>query len=52
MDKGECGALFIDDMYILMIGHSFEETHRMLKDTMERPGGVLEWVKMHNSNLA
>jgi hypothetical protein len=37
-DKGEHG---IDDAYLLMIGHSFEETHAMLTDVMERPGECL-----------
>jgi hypothetical protein len=31
-----------------MIGDSFTETHAMLTDAMERPGGVLEWAKNHN----
>jgi hypothetical protein len=47
-ERGERGALFIDDAYILVIGHSFEETHAKLEDVMVRPGGVFEWAKIHN----
>jgi hypothetical protein len=47
-EKGERGALFMDDAYLLVIGRSFEETHAKLEDTMVRPGGVFEWAKTHN----
>ena len=40
--------LYIDDAYILTIGHSITETHEKLHDTMERDGGVFQWAAEHN----
>jgi hypothetical protein len=49
---GECSALFIDNAYILIIGCSFNDTHAMLKDAMERQGGIFEWAKTHNCEFS
>jgi ribonuclease HI/endonuclease/exonuclease/phosphatase family metal-dependent hydrolase len=46
--KGEFGALFIDDAYILVTGASFEDTHRKLKHIMVREDGVFQWATEHN----
>jgi hypothetical protein len=45
---GEFCVLFIDDSLIIAIGDSFACTHRMVVSILEWPGGVLEWVRLHN----
>jgi hypothetical protein len=47
-EQGERGALFIDDAYVLVTGSDFAETHRKLKDIMERTGGIFTWAAEHN----
>jgi hypothetical protein len=49
---GEFGALYIDDAYLLTVGHSIEETHHKLQDIMERGGGVLQWAADHNCEFS
>jgi ribonuclease HI len=44
----EQGALFIDDAYILTVGHDLAETHRKIKDIMEKADGVFKWAEDHN----
>jgi hypothetical protein len=40
--------LFVDDVTIIVVGKTFEDTHRMLKSIMEQRGGVFEWAREHN----
>jgi hypothetical protein len=40
--------LFMDDVMIIVVGKTFEDTHRMLKSIMEWRGGVFEWAREHN----
>src|ERR1700690_2196549 len=47
-ERGERGALFVDDAYVLVTGADFAETNRKIKDIMERPGGVFDWASDHN----
>jgi len=42
---------YVDDMALVVVGSSFEETHQMLKDMMMRPGGAYEWSDSHNSKF-
>ena len=41
--KKELVLGFIDDIGLLAIGHDFTETHHMLREMIERPGGAFEW---------
>ena len=47
-ENGEDAIIFIDDTVLVVIGDSYQETHRMLEDMMHRPGGVLQWADSHN----
>jgi hypothetical protein len=47
-ERGEQGALFLDDMYVLTMGRDFIETHRKIKAIMERTGRVFDWARDHN----
>ena len=49
--KGELTLAFVDDTVFIAIADSFTETHNILKDMLERPGGGLEWSKDHNSRF-
>ena len=46
-DENQFG--FVDDVALLATGRTFEETHRRLRDMMERTGGAFEWSENHNS---
>jgi hypothetical protein len=44
------GALgYVDDMALIAIGKTFDETTRKLEYMMEKEGGGLEWSREHNS---
>jgi hypothetical protein len=47
-ERGERGALFLDDAYVLTTGRDFIETHSKIKAIMEREGGVFDWARDHN----
>src|SRR6266550_2302388 len=47
-ENGEDAIIFIDDTVLVVIGDSYQETHRMLEDMMHRPGGVLQWADSQN----
>lgn len=42
---------FVDDTVFTAIGKDFHETHRILQDMLNRPGGGFEWSKDHNSRF-
>ena len=42
---------FVDNMMLLAVGKTFGETHAMLKDMMEHPGGGYNWAGGHNSRF-
>ena len=42
---------FIDDQVFLAKGRTFEEANAALKNTMEKPGGFLEWARTHNCEV-
>ena len=50
-EKGESALAFVDDTALVVVGKSFEETHRKLTNLMERQGGGYEWSADHNSRF-
>ena len=48
LENGEDVIIFIDDTVLVVIGNSYQETHRMLEDMLHRRGGVLQWADSHN----
>jgi len=49
--KRELTLAFIDDTAFLAIGKTFQETHQILDDMLERRGGGFEWSSEHNSRF-
>ena len=49
--NGEWTFIFVDDVALITTGRDFTETHRKLKEMMEREGGVLEWARTHNCSF-
>lgn len=47
----ELTLAFVDDTAFIAIGKSFEDTHEILADMLERPGGGYEWSRAHNSKF-
>ena len=49
--KGKCklSTGFVDNCAFVATGDTTANTHYMLKDMMERPGGGLDWSLGHNS---
>jgi len=50
--KQELTLAFVDDTAFLAIGRTFQETHQILHDMLERSGGGFEWSMQHNSHFA
>jgi Reverse transcriptase (RNA-dependent DNA polymerase) len=50
-DRQESAIGFVDDSTLLARGATFEETHRILKDMMERVNGCFDWSRSHNSQF-
>ena len=48
-NKDELTLTFVDDTVLLAIAKSFQDTHRILGDMLEREGGTYEWSANHNS---
>ena len=48
-EKGELALAFINDIALVIVGNTFEDNHRRLKNMMERQGGSYEWSENHNS---
>jgi len=48
LQNGEWTFIFVDDVALVTTGVDFAETHRKLKEMMEREGGILEWARRHN----
>ena len=49
--KDELALAFVDDTAFLAIGKTFQETHRILGDMLERAGGGYQWSADHNSRF-
>ena len=50
--KHELTLAFVDNTAFLPIGKTFQETHQILCDMLERSGGGFEWSTLHNSRFA
>ena len=49
--KQELTLAFVNDTAFLAIGKTFEETHQILDDKLERNGGGFEWSSKYNSRF-
>lgn len=49
--REEIALAFIDDTAYIAIADSFEATHEILKDMLEREGGGYQWSREHNSKF-
>jgi ribonuclease HI/exonuclease III len=49
--NGEDSAGFVDDIALIAVGDSFEESTGKLEQLMTKEGGGLEWSREHNSNF-
>ena len=49
--KNELALAFVDDTAYLAIGKTFQETHKILNDMLERAGGGYQWSADHNSRF-
>ena len=49
--KNELAAGFVDDCAFVAIADTLDNSHRILKDMMEHPNGVLNWSLGHNSKF-
>ena len=49
--KNELAAGFVDDCAFVATANNLDDSHRILKDMMERPNGVLNWSLGHNSKF-
>ena len=47
--KNQSSGGFVDDTHFIARGKTFDETHAILKDIMERHNGALHWSTTHNS---
>jgi hypothetical protein len=47
----ESAEVYVDDAILTASAKTFEEVHRILADMMTRPGGMIEWSKLHNSSI-
>lgn len=49
--REEMALAFVDDTAYVAIARTFEETHEILRDMLERDGGAFQWSKDHNSRF-
>ena len=47
--SNELAIGYVDDLALIAIGDSFDQTHAILKEMMERHGGGCDWATRHNS---
>lgn len=47
----EMAEAYVDDTILTVSAKSFEEAHQMLVEMMNRPGGMVDWSKSHNSSI-
>jgi len=52
MESGEDAITFVDDTLLLARGKMLAEANDKVKGMMEREGGGLDWVRMHQCNFA
>lgn len=49
--REEIALAFVDDTVFIAVAKTFEVTHEILKDMLNRQGGGFKWSKMHNSKF-
>ncbi|CAK5279173.1 unnamed protein product [Mycena citricolor] len=49
--QGEHDVTFVDDETLIATGKDFKETHQKIRDMLERPGGLAEWARSHNTTF-
>ena len=49
--KQEMALAFVDDTAFIAIGRTFQDTHKILNDMLERRGGGYQWSADHNSRF-
>jgi hypothetical protein len=49
--REEMALAFVDDTAYVAIARTFEETHEILRDMLERDRGALQWSRDHNSRF-
>jgi len=49
--KSELTLAFVDDTAFITIGKTYQETHAILTNMLERKGGGYQWSKDHNSHF-
>ena len=47
----EFAAAYVDDAILVATAKTFEDTHKILTDMMERKEGALQWSRDHNSKF-
>ena len=47
----ESAEAYVDDAILTATAKTFEEAHKTLVDMMQRPGGMVDWSKSHNSSI-
>jgi hypothetical protein len=47
----ESSMAYVDNVLLIAITKTFREAHQMLMAMMTRRGGVIEWLRVHNSPL-
>ena len=50
-DSCESAEAYVNDAILTATAKTFEEAHKILTDMMQRPGGMVEWSKSHNSSI-
>ena len=49
--KGELVLAFVDDTVLIAVAKTFQETHAILHDMLERREGAYDWSSKHNSKF-
>ena len=49
--KGEEAVAYVNNAFMLALGHNFQETYRKLKDMICKAKGVINWSKTYSSPL-
>ena len=47
----EAAEAYVDDAILIASAKTFEEAHQTLAEMMNRPGGMVDWSKSHNSSI-
>ncbi|TFY62710.1 hypothetical protein EVG20_g6603 [Dentipellis fragilis] len=47
----EDSMAYVDDAILIAVGKTFEDTHQIIGNMMDRPGGAVKWSDDHNSRF-